>query len=148
MKTSVMKKLNKLRFAPFLLAASMLLLIKCNSTEGNKGTNTTQEAKIPLTYREQINKPLIVNFGDSAIYELLYKSDSSFQWISVISGKKEDVKSKTIVLDEYKVLTHWIEKDSTTVSILTDFENMTVNGFETFNNYESIYLIGKLTEKE
>lgn len=138
-------KLNQLRITPFFVGISILLLMNCNTAEDKKVTNSTQEAKMALTYSEQMNKPLIVTFGESK-YKILYKSDSSFQWIGLKSGKQEDVESKTIVLDDYRVLTHWIEADSTIVSILTDFENMTVNGFETLKNHESIYLIGKLTE--
>lgn len=132
----------------FLLVFPFLLMTHCISKENKKEVVATSDTNKALTYREMINKPLIVDFGKSKIYEIGFQSDTSFYWKGLKKDSRNDEKTKTIVLDDYKVLTHWIEKDSTIVSILTDFENMTVNGFETFKNYKAIYLIGNLTVKE
>ena len=46
------------------------------------------------------------------------------------------------------MLTHWVEKDRDIVTILTDFQNMKVNGFETLKTDETITFIGELTVED
>lgn len=139
---------NLKKIGQFLIVVSVLFLTNCISDEKTKETKIAPDTNQTFTYREMMNKPLIVSFKKPATYEILFKSDSSFYWKSLRTGNIGDVKTNTIILDDYKVLTHWIENDSTIVNILTDFENMTINGFETFKNHKTISLIGKLTVKE
>jgi len=134
---------KKLSFFICHLAAAML--IGCNSTEVKTDQSDSRELGEKHTYREMIDDTLFVNFGGSKTYDIVFKNDSSFYWESTERKSYGDEKTKTIVLDEYRVLTHWIENGSTVVTIHTDFENMTINGFEAFKEQRSIYLIGELT---
>ena len=133
------KKIGRL-----ILILPVLLLINCHPNENRNALGLESDSKKAPTYREMMNKSLKVDFGNSN-YEVMFKSDSSFYWKSLRSNNYGDEKTKTIILDDYRVLTHWVETDSNIVSMLTDFEKMKVNGFETFKNHESIYLIGELT---
>jgi hypothetical protein len=142
-KISVLKKLSF-----FLCLISAAMLIGCNSSEKSTDQEGLPEHGEKRTYREYISDTLIVDFLSGNSYDIVFKSDSGFYWENTVSGSFGDQKAKTIVLDDYRVLTHWIENDSTVVTIHTDFENMTINGFEAFNEQRSIYLIGDLTVTE
>ena len=138
--------LKKLSF--FICPVAAAMLFGCNSTEVKTDQSEPHEHSEKHTYREMLNDTLFVNFGGSKTYDIVFKNDSAFYWESTERGSYGDEKTKTIVLDDHRVLTHWIENDSTVVTIHTDFENMTINGFEAFNEQRSIFLIGDLTVKE
>ena len=141
-----MHVLKKLSFFSYALAAAMLF--GCNSTEVRTNQSEPHEHGEKYTYREMMNDTLSVNFGGSKTYDIVFKNDSAFYWESTVRGSYGDEKTKTIVLDDHRVITHWIENDSTVVTIHTDFGNMTINGFEAYKEQRSIYLIGELTVQE
>ena len=129
-----------------LITAAMLF--GCNSTEVKTDQSDSPKHGEKHTYREMMNDTLSVNFGGSKTYDIVFKNDSAFYWESTVRGSYGDEKTKTIVLDDHRVITHWIENDSTVVTIHTDFGNMTINGFEAYKEQRSIYLIGELTVQE
>jgi hypothetical protein len=124
------------------------MLIGCNSNKKTTDEGDLHSHSEKPTYREMLNDTLFVAFRGGGSYEIVFKNDSSFYWESTVSDSFGDEKTKTIVLDDHRVLTHWLENDSTVVTIHTDFENMTINGFEAFKEQRSIYLIGDLTTVE
>ena len=144
-----MYKISIFRMHSFLICLiTGVMLIGCNSNKKRTDEGDLYEHSEKPTYREMMNDTLLVNFRGGSTYEIVFKNDSSFYWGSTVSGPFGDEKTKTIVLDDHRVLTHWLENDSTVVTIHTDFENMTINGFEAFKEQRSIYLIGDLTTVE
>ncbi|HKK39705.1 MAG TPA: hypothetical protein VJ949_09835 [Cryomorphaceae bacterium] len=142
-KKSVLKN-----YSFFICLITAAVLIGCNSSKKRIDQEDLPKHSQKHTYREMINDTLFVDFLGRSTYDIVFKNDSGFYWKSTVSGSFGDEKTKTIVLDDHRVLTHWIENDSTVVTIHTDFENMTINGFEAFNEQRSIFLIGDLTVKE
>jgi hypothetical protein len=132
----------------FICLITAAVLIGCNPSKKRIDQEDLPKHSEKRTYREHINDTLVVDFLGRSTYDIVFKNDSGFYWKSKVSGSFGDEKTKTIVLDDHRVLTHWIENDSTVVTIHTDFENMTINGFEAFNEQRSIFLIGDLTVPE
>jgi hypothetical protein len=127
-----------------ILVLSALILASCNPSENKKELIRKSDNETALTYRRMMNKPITMDFGETGLYEVIFKSDSTLFWKSMRSGSYGEEKSRTIILDDQRVLTHWLEDDRDVVTILTDFEKMKVHGFETLKTDEIITFNGEL----
>lgn len=59
---------------------------------------------------------------------MVFKSDTTLYWKNTTKPTEANEQSKTTHINEHTMMTAWYESDSTFVTLLSDFNNLKVNG--------------------
>ncbi len=99
-----------------------------------------------LGYKDIIGKGLTYSFTGGDIF-IKISSDSTLFWRDDSKPKDAHEKTKTIHINEYTVMTAWYEADKTFVTLLSDFDKMTVSGMVCWTDGRFYPIVGTIRLK-